>query len=199
MPENSSTAQRLLRRFGLGAGPLKRGSDRLQVLARVLLVITLLTAVPIALAVVTAAHSQGQAVAAAEAADRHQVTAMLLDDAALPADAGIADPGTMTATVSWTGPSGNARKGVVAVPREARAGSTVTIWIGRDGDVARRPASPSDVAAEATGLGLVILMAISLVATLAYLAFRKLLDRSRLRRWAAEWAVVEPVWTGKVP
>jgi hypothetical protein len=24
-------------------------------------------------------------------------------------------------------------------------------------------------------------------------------DRGRLRRWAADWAVVEPVWTRKVP
>jgi hypothetical protein len=28
---------------------------------------------------------------------------------------------------------------------------------------------------------------------------RVLLDRHRLRRWAADWAVVEPVWSRKVP
>ena len=28
---------------------------------------------------------------------------------------------------------------------------------------------------------------------------RSLLDRGRMRRWAADWAVVEPVWSRKVP
>jgi hypothetical protein len=32
-----------------------------------------------------------------------------------------------------------------------------------------------------------------------YLVFRRQLDGSRSRRWAAEWAVVEPTWTGNVP
>ena len=82
MPETSGSGRRLFRRFALGSGPLKRGTDRLQLVARLLLLITVLTAIPVALAVVTANYSQGLTVAAAEAAERHQVTATLLADAA---------------------------------------------------------------------------------------------------------------------
>ena len=82
MPETTGSGRRLFRRFALGSGPLKRGTDRLQFVARVLLLITVLTAIPVALAVVTANYSQGRTVAAAEAAARHQVTATLLVDAA---------------------------------------------------------------------------------------------------------------------
>jgi len=121
----SGTGSRLFRRFVLGSGPLKRTSDRLQVLARVLLVISLVGAVPVALAVVTASNSRAVAVAVAEAADRHHVPATLLTDAAASPDAA----GPATATVAWTAPSGLAREDVLGVPREATAGSTVRIWI----------------------------------------------------------------------
>src|SRR3954453_7526767 len=100
MPDNSRSAQRLLRWFVLGSGPLKRGSDRLQVLARVLLVITVVGAVPVALAVVTATFSQAQAAAAVEAADRHHVRATLLTDAAAAQHAGAPESAAATATVA---------------------------------------------------------------------------------------------------
>jgi hypothetical protein len=203
MSRNSGEPRRMLRRFALGSGPLKRGSDRLQVLARILVLITLLTAVPIALAVATAAYSQGRTVAAAEAAGRHQVRAELLVDAKWPDDAGYSDPYSdplvMDSTVAWTAPSGVARTGVVAVPEGAKAGSSVPIWIDGKGDVKIRPATPGDAAGEALGAGLLTFMAFALVAAATYLPFRMLLDRSRLRRWAAGWAVVEPVWSRKVP
>lgn len=197
MPETSGSGRRLFRRFALGSGPLKRGTDRVQLVARLLLLVSVLTAIPIALAVVTANYSQGLTVAAAEAAERQQVTATLLADAATPRDA--VGPEAATAKVTWTPPSGVAREDVIAVPQDAKAGSTVHIWIDGQGDVARRPASSGDVAAEAFGLGLLTLMAIVLAAATTFLIFRRLQDRGRLRRWEADWAVVEPVWTRKVP
>jgi hypothetical protein len=199
MPENSGTVRGVLRRFALGSGPLKRGSDRLQVVARVLLLITLLTAIPIALAAATATYSQGRSLAAAEAASRHQATARLLVDAAAPPDAPDGSSGVMKSTVAWTGPSGAAREGVLIVPPGAKAGSTVTIWTDRDGDVTTRPTTSAKAAADAFDVGLLTFVALSIFATMTYLFFRSRLDRSRLRQWAADWAVVEPVWTRKVP
>jgi hypothetical protein len=98
--KDHATARRLLRRFMPGSGPLKRASDRIQILARVLLVALVLAAVPLARAI------------------------------------------------------------VYSVP---------------------------------TFLGS------SAPAVLGYLGVRRMLDRSRMRRWAADWAVVEPVWSRKVP
>ena len=197
MPETSGSGRRLFRRFALGSGPLKRGTDRLQLVARLLLLVTVLTAIPVALAVMTANYSQGLTAAATEAAERHHVTATLLADAAPARDA--VSPDAATAKVTWTPPSGTARDGVLAVPRDAKAGSTVRIWIDGQGDVTRRPPTSGDVAAQAFGVGLLTFMAIVLAAATTFVLFRKLQDRGRLRRWAADWAVVEPVWTRKVP
>jgi hypothetical protein len=197
MPETSGTARRLYRRFALGSGPLKRGTDRVQALARVLLALTVVTAIPVALAVATASYSHGQSVAAAEAAERHQVTAVLLADAT--ASGASANAGTATAPVTWTLPSGAATDDVLAVPSGAKAGSTVHVWVDSAGAVTRRPATSGDAAAQAFGLGLLTMMAISLLAAGVYLVFRKVQDRGRSRRWAEDWALVEPVWTRKVP
>lgn len=70
MTGNRPTGGYLLRRLTLGSGPLKRGSDRLEFLARVLLVCCLVTAIPIALAVGTATHTRAQALADAQAVER---------------------------------------------------------------------------------------------------------------------------------
>jgi hypothetical protein len=192
--EDRGTARRLLRRFALGSGPLKRGSDRIEFAARVVLVAVVLAAVPVALAVATATATQTRSLADVQAATRHLVTATLLDEAA-PADGG---PGAPVAA-TWTAPSGAAREGIVRVGTAADVGTTVTIWVDEDGDVTTRPLADADVVARAIGYGLPTFLGTSALAGLGYLGMRRLLDRSRIRRWATDWAVVEPVWSRKVP
>jgi hypothetical protein len=188
-----------LRRFTLGSGPLKPTSDRLECLARILLVCSLLLGVAIALAVATAAHTQAQTEATAQAADRHQVSAVLREDASPPRDGSGKITDLAQANVSWTEPSGAERTQLIFVAIRAKAGSTVSVWVDREGNRTTRPLDGGDAAATAVGYGLLTYVAISMAAFGAYYSFRKLLDRSRSRRWEAEWAVVGPVWTGKVP
>jgi hypothetical protein len=196
--EDSGTARRLLRRFTLGSGPLKRGSDRIQFAARVLLLAMVLAALPVALAVATATATQTRSVADEQAASRHQVTATLMEDA--PPAAGADHAGAATTVVAtWTAPSGTGREGVVHVPAGAKAGSTVIIWVDADGAVTTPPLADADVVARAIGYSVPTFVGTSLLALLCYLGVRRLLDRSRMRRWAAGWAVVEPVWSRKVP
>jgi hypothetical protein len=197
MSDDRGTARRMLRRFALGSGSLTRGSDRLQALARVLVVLILLTAIPVALSVATAAYSQSRSIAAAQSASRHQVTATLLEDAGTP-DTESGPAAVARSTISWTGPAGTARVASVPVPPGAEAGSTLRIWIDRSGDVTRRPASRGDAAGVAYASGLLTFIAIAVAATAAYLPVRSLLDRRRMRQWAEGWAVVEPVWSRKV-
>jgi hypothetical protein len=199
MSEDGATARRLLRRFTLGSGPLKRGSDRVQFGARILLLLLLLTAVPVALAVATATATQTRSIADAQAADRHLVTATLAEDAALPTDdADHAGPGT-SVLATWTSPAGMTHTGIVDVHVDAKAGSTVTIWVDRSGDVTTRPLGDADVVARALGYAVPTFFGASALAILGYLGLRGLIDRSRMRRWTADWAVVEPVWSRKVP
>jgi hypothetical protein len=188
-----------LRRFTLGSGPLKRTSDRLQHLSRILLVCVLLTGVAVALAVGTTTYTQDRAEATAQGAARHQVTAHLVEDARPPeADAGsVAARGF--ASVTWSDVSGTEHHAVVPVPTAAEAGSTVRVWIDREGNRTTRPLSGGDAASTGIGYGILTYMVIALVATGCYRAFRGSLDRGRARRWDADWAVVEPVWSRTIP
>jgi hypothetical protein len=196
---NRLPAGHLLRRFTLGSGPLKRGSDRLEFVARVLLVCSVLTAVPIGLAVGTAAHTHAAAQATAQAADRHRVTARLLDDVPAPDGEASSSSDGQRATAVWTDPAGTEHRFPVPMPARARAGDPISLWIDRDGNRTTRPLSDGDVTGQAVGQGGVTFALLSLIAGGAYRSVRTLLDRSRLRRWAADWAVVEPVWTRRVP
>jgi hypothetical protein len=199
MTDGAPTTRAVVRRFSLGSGPLKRRSDRLQYLARLLLVVLLLLAAPVGVAVGTAVYSQGRADAAAEASGRHRTTAQLLEDAssAYPAaeNGGWQPP---RARVSWTVRSSATREAVVDVPAGARAGSSTRIWVDATGEVSPAPLSAGDAVGEGVALGIVAFIAFTVVTVLGYEAFRLLLERSRSRRWAAEWAAVEPGWTGTV-
>jgi hypothetical protein len=196
---NRLPAGHLLRRFTLGSGPLKRGSDRLEFVARVLLVCSLLMAVPISLAVGTVAHTHAAAQATAQAADRHRVTARLLDDIPAPADEALSSSDSAWAHAVWTDSAGIEHRLSVPVPATARAGDPVPVWIDQDGNRTTRPPSDGDVTGQAVGQGAVTLAVLSLIVAGAYRSVRTLLDRSRFHRWAADWATVEPVWTRRVP
>jgi hypothetical protein len=197
--DRPTTGTAVWRRLTLGAGPLKRNSDRLQFLARVLLACAVLTALPIALAVATATHSGALAEAASQAAERYQVEATLTEDAPPVSESNeIATPKPRAAVV-WTGPVGLRHEGRVAVPVGAEAGSVVRIWIDREGGHTTPPLGDADVAARSAGAALLTFLGLCSVAYGLYLAFRKALDRGRMRRWDADWAVVGPVWTRSVP
>lgn len=199
MPHDRPTTGQAIRRFTLGSGPLKRTSDRLEFLARVVLTSVLLWAVAIALAVATASYSQGRSEVIAQAAERQQVSAELLEDAWAPKDGWESVPNVARATAVWTAPSAVERTAAISVPVRAKAGSIHAIWIDRNGDRTTRPLSSGDVVGRTVGIALLTYLGISMVAVAAYRLFRMQLDRGRSRRWAAEWAVVEPKWTGKVP
>ena len=197
MPHNRVPPGHALRRFTLGSGPLKRTSDRLQHLCRILLVCVLLTGVAVALAVATAAYTQGVAKAAAQAATRHEVTAQLTEDAQPPVESSTAS-GWGSASVTWRGPAGELHRAVLSVPAGAQAGSNLLVWVDGAGDRTTRPISRGDAVYAGIGYGLVTYLAITAVALIAYWLFRGSLDRGRSRRWATEWAAVEPVWSRTV-
>jgi hypothetical protein len=199
MLQHRLVTRQALRRFTLGSGPLKRTSDRLEFLTRVVLAVILLSAVAVALTVATATSTQGRAEVLAQAADRHQVGADLLEDASPLNDGSETAPRSGRANAVWTGPSGAQHTGVISVPVHAEAGSTHPIWIDGNGERTTRPLTNGDVAGRSVGFALLTYLGISLVAWGGYRSVRALLDRSRSREWAAEWAIVEPRWTGKVP
>src|SRR4051794_27904763 len=146
-------------------------------MARVLLVCSLIMSIPIALAVATATHSQARLEAAAQYAERHRASARLLEDVPLTSRGSDNIQTTARAEAVWTGPTGMEQKGLVTVPAGTRAGSTVPIWLDRDGRRTERPLSKGDIVGRTVGHVVVTLLVLSMLEFAAYASLRTALDR----------------------
>jgi hypothetical protein len=185
-----------LRRFLVGSGPLKRTSDRVEALGRVLAVTLVLLAVPVALALATVTRSDLTAAAARQAADLHQVVGVTREDVPWP-DQGMGGRASVRAVV--TDPDGLRREVRVVVERGTPARTQVPVWLADDGTVAAAPVGGAAIAVEAASIGGVVVLGALLLAVGGQVLLRRRLDRGRARRWDAEWALVEPMWSRRVP
>lgn len=202
----TSTVERLWRRVLPGHNPLARGTDRAEGTVLLALFLLALLAVPIASAVGSEVYVGRHTEALRQLAEREQVTAVLLTDAATPSSAGASDDATTVdgyavstaragmrverpavAGARWSTADGVMGEGVLAVARGSGAGAEVTIWV----DQQARPTTPplttqgalADAIASAAGLWLVVLMALSGCGWLA----RRALDRVRYAGWERAW------------
>src|SRR3954452_18195792 len=128
MAETSGTLRRSVRLFGLRPGPLTRPSDRIQALARLLVLGAVLASIPIAISLSLATYGTVHAREAAAARAARPATGTLLTDASVPQDLAAPDDGAPQAAVTWTKSSGGRGRAVVMVPSDATAGSSVRIW-----------------------------------------------------------------------
>jgi len=191
---------RSLRWFTLGSGPLKRGSDRLQVAGRLVVVLALLAAPPLAVAATTVTTAQFEARAEAEAAERSRVDAVLLEDAPEAAASGYGDrePVKVPARAVWPVPGGAERQGVVLARPHTAAGTAVPVWVNRAGNVTSAPLDRSRTDSSAMMIGAVVLLGVPLATWMLYAFLRAALDAHRGRRWAQGWAAVEPEWVSRL-
>lgn len=178
----------------LGSGPLKRTTDRLHALSRVVVLLAVLAAVPVGLEVGTAVAVALHETAQAQAAARSARTATLL--AAAPV-APSPDGGDVLAPAQWQGPHGRPVTGKVIAPSGDPAGSAVTVWLDRAGRLTTEPLRDSDIAVQSLTAGTVAALGLPTLVALMHLLVVHLLDRARLRRWAAEWASIEPLWADR--
>ncbi|MGY1829402.1 hypothetical protein ACI8AA_03120 [Geodermatophilus sp. SYSU D01180] len=186
-----------LRRFTLGSGPLKRGTDRLQLLGRLAVVLSLLLAAPLAVAATTATRHSLEAQAATQAAERHQVRAVLREDAPAVLDPdGIGDraAGMVPARATWSAPGGLPREGVLHVRPHTPAGTAVSVWVDDAGRVTREPMDPGTIPAAATAVGALTLLGVPLAAWTLHVVLCCALDARRDRQWTEGWAAVEREW-----
>jgi hypothetical protein len=197
--------RRSLRRFSLGRGPLKRRSDRIQVFGRFLVVLSFLISPPIAVAVTSAMTVHLREVAEAEAAERSPISATLLEDADARdgsqgdyGDYGVASDRPVPTRAVWTAPDGTQRNGLVRVPPRTSSGTSVEVWVDRDGDIAREPQDPAGISGTATAFGLLPLIGVPLAAWTLYAILTFALDAHRERRWGEDWAEVEPDWHSRL-
>ncbi len=193
-----SRLARYARRLGFDHNPLRRRTDRIEAAIRLVTMVLLLVAVPIAAVAVgqQADHLELRQAQAQQAAE-HQVTAVLLQRASA---TGLPDPYTsvqMTYVLArWQPPGRPPRSGQVLATAGAPAGSTVTVWIDASGAVTSPPPDHRAIAGDVC----IAVVVTCLVTGLLVLGFstlaRRSLDRRRLRAWDAEWRATGPLWSG---
>lgn len=194
MPADRAPRPGPVRRFTLGSGPLKRTSDRLQALSRLLLALAVLAVVPAAVLVGRATSGHLHDVARQQHAERASVPATLLFDAA-----GSPDGPPVATTATWAGADGVPHSGPVPTPGGARAGTVVRVWVDRAGSLTTAPLADGDIAADTVAAVVLGPGSALAVAALAHVVLVTALDRRRARRWAEGWAAVEPLWRAGRP
>jgi hypothetical protein len=194
-----SCLTRLARWFGFDHNPLRRGTDRIEAVVRLVTVVLLVAAVPAA-AVIAGQQADHLALnrARAQQAHDHLVTAVLLQNAPV---TGIPDPYSSVQTAwvlaRWQPPGQPARTGQVLAVAGARKGSTVRTWIDPSGAVTSPPMDHRDIAGDVC-LAVVATCLVSWLLLLASGALvRRALDRRRLNAWEAEWRASGPMWSGR--
>ena len=190
---------RLARWLGFDRNPLRRGTDRIEAVLRLVMMIMLAAAVPAAAVVVgqRADHLALNRARAQQAAD-HLVNVVLLEQ--VPAT-GIPDPYTSVQTAwvpgRWQVPGLPSRTGEVLARAGARKGSALRTWIDASGAVTSPPLSHRDIVGYVCAAAVVTCLVSSLVLLASGTLVRRALDRRRLSAWEAEWRAAGPLWSGR--
>jgi hypothetical protein len=191
-----------LRRFTLGSGPLKRRSDRLQMMARLVVVLAFLAAPPLAVLAATKTATHLEELATTQAAERQRTTALTVEDAPTSTSVGSPDSvarARVATPARWTTPSGADRTGNVLVPAGTPAGTAVPVWVDRQGALTWAPLDPHGIQGTATAMALLPLLGVPIAAWACYAVLCAGLDARRDRRWTDGWAAVEPRWKAQLP
>jgi hypothetical protein len=171
------------------ARPRRRRTDLAEDVAAWMLisaaVFLLLVAVQAGVAVHASAVQRGIATAAVP------VEAVLTADAPVVTGAGTA-AALLRAPATWTGNDGLPGSGVVPAGSGARAGTTVTIWLDRDGRLVPHPVDPV-VEGWVSAVDLLLLGGAVLGGS--WIGVRRLTGWINSARWEREWADVGPDWS----
>jgi hypothetical protein len=189
--------RRSLRRFLLGAGPLKRRSDRAQMVGRLVVVLSFLVAPLLAVVAATATTTHLEAAAAEQAADRYRSSAVLLEDAPTASTGAGYDDGFSSVVpvhAAWPLPNGTTRDDVVLTKAGTPAGTAVPVWLDADGNRTVAPLDRAGIPGTALTVAALPLLGLPTVTWTLYAVLCSTLDSSRERRWGQEWVTVEREW-----
>ena len=187
----------LARRMGVDANPLRRGCDRAEAWLRLGLVLVFLIASP--LAAFGLGHLTNDAsirAARAEAANEHQVAAVLLHRVSHNSDDPLYSTSELAwAQARWTAPDGRRRVGEVPAAVGSRAGRRVPIWVNDVGQLVYPPIGQGQIASRVIAVVALTPAILAIILLGVGWLIRRLLDRRRIAGWATEWSAVEPLWT----
>jgi hypothetical protein len=186
---------RLIRRLGRDSNPLRRRSDLIDAWLPVAAIAAFLAMCPLVL-VVTGSWIRGDNAAARHAQmSWHPVEAVLLRSVPGPE---MSDHGANTwqtwTPARWTA-GGRERTADVPAPAGSEAGSTVTVWLDRAGDVHLPPLTLAEAGERVLEVRLSALAMLAVLLAVMTLLGRRILDRRRLAGWEAAWLSVGPTWS----
>ncbi|MGH3344970.1 MAG: Rv1733c family protein [Carbonactinosporaceae bacterium] len=199
-PGRARMSTRCIRRLRLDRNPLRRTSDRLEGAVLAVLFVLIVGALAMAAIVTLNVYRTGVGVERVQALERHPITAVLLEDAVASASTVESSQGSPTqppTRARWTAPDGTTRQGLVPATMGSEAGGEVTVWVNAAGRPVPEPQHRVETVSRTllTGAGVAVAAIVGLA--LPYHAFRRGLDRRRLRQWEDSWAKVEPQWSGR--
>ncbi|NMH99277.1 hypothetical protein [Pseudonocardia acidicola] len=162
--------------------------------------LTSLALLTVLLAIVTGVslRADGMDRVRAQAAERTAVSAVLLEDAkaVYGVDGGPA-PVSLRVPARWVGPDGVEHTGRILVSGPRPAGAVVTAWLDRHGAVVSAPGTSADATIIGIAGGVGVLAGGWLLLSAAWAAARRWIENRNATAWAADWALVEPEWSGR--
>ncbi|MFJ9365824.1 hypothetical protein ACIRRA_15600 [Nocardia sp. NPDC101769] len=185
MSHNCSLPWRVWRMRPWNTNPLMRASDRWESVLRVLVVVLLLLAVPVAAAVGTETYTRSAAHISVANASKTTVQATVLTAPKEVQPAGPAQPASFESQVQWQH-DGNLATGTIEIRHDTKVGDTVQIWVGPDGLVTDPPRQPEMAMWDGVGTGVALLMGAGLGVLALLWCVTQLLERLHAARWEAE-------------
>lgn len=187
--------ERLARRLGLDANPLRRRTDKVAACLGAGLLVAFLAGAP--LLVMATVSWAGHAGAAEQRAQRawHEVSAVLQRSAPAPAAFASGLYGGTWVPAKWTAPDGRTRTGEIDVSTGLAKGQAIPIWVNPAGLPTGPPLTHRAVVARTVVAAVIAPIVLAVVLGFLSGMGRWVIDRRRLAGWDAAWASVGPHWT----
>jgi hypothetical protein len=180
-----------------GRNPLARRWERIEAGVLAVAIGMCIAAMPVATGLGSTIATREMPMVGQQAAEQSQSSAVTLG-AAPPVQAGSRGAASMDrehVAARWTVPDGGARTGNIGVPAATAAGTTVPVWLDRNGNPAPEPVTANDVLARAVGIGLLVRLGCATTAAAAVVSARLVLGRFRGREWARDWEEFGRRWS----
>lgn len=174
-----------------------RGTDRVEDFVAWVLTTGAAATVLLAFAVGQLGYEATLARSSAESAARLPARAELLEDGGGTLLADGSRP--RTALARWTAPDGRETEGRVIVTARHAIGDTVPVWLDRTGRIVAAPITAASASVVGWTWGVAVALASWAALALLWTGLRAWTARRNASAWAREWALVEPMWSGRVP
>ena len=175
---------------------LRRRSDVVEAWTALVLAVLLCVGAPIAGAAAALwVHGSAHAAQVTQRARRHEVPAVLLEDApaAAPSTQGGNHP-LYPVKVRWTEPGKGTRTTFAPVPAGSRHGERTQVWLDARNNGVAPPTSDTAVWQHSVTAGVWATGGAAGTVLLARAMIRRVAERHRMAEWEAEWARTGPEW-----